>query len=1159
MVAETGDELLHEDELCTCRARSGQILVAPHRPFASWWDATIVERNALLSAIELGRDHLRTQYPDRLIHIAWSEPPVGGSELSHLRIRLTIGSAEPAAIADLGLPSALDRPPHLRGLIHGDDDPLLPHLAYCFPRAEQVDIAVAFVFDRGVRCLRPYLEDLLARGKRLRLITGDYCGVTEPNGLESLLDLDGLRDLRVFQTGGKSFHPKSYLFHLAGGEGIAFVGSSNLSQLALGNGVEWNYRVLRSRDDDGFASACAAFDRLLQHPNVRPLTHQWVDAYRATREPDAARQQGALPEEEPPPPPHEIQERALAALQETRDDDNVAGLVVLATGLGKTWLSAFDSRSFRRVLFVAHREEILDQARKTFRRIRPEASLGIFNGTEKTPDADVLFASVQTLGRVRHLRDFAPDHFDYIIVDEFHHAAARTYRGLIEHFTPRFLLGLTATPERTDGADLLTLCGNNLVFSCGLADGVRSGLLSPFAYYGVPDDVDYDQIPWRSTRFDEEELTKALATQRRAQNALEQHAQRGGRRTLGFCASQRHADFMAGFFDQNGVRAVAVHSGTTSAPRANALAALGRGELDVVFSVDMFNEGVDLPNVDTVMMLRPTESRILWLQQFGRGLRKAEGKDHLRVIDYIGNHRSFLDKPRALLGSLLAIGDDHDALRMALRRLQAGDADLPPGCSVTYDLEAIEILERLLRPTSAQDELRAAYLEFRERHGRRPTATELHAGGSLTRNTLRTARSSWFDYVNQMGDLGDAEKSVIASHGAFIREIEKSKMERSYKMLLLQAMLECHSLPGFHSIVELAERFRRIAHHSPRLRQELETTLADGQNLVSMVRENPMRAWAGTKRGGGSHYFSIDGDRFGTKFDIAAEHKPAFVDLVGEIVDWRLAEYVDRSTGVAFECRVTHNERNSIIMLPDRERTPGLPEGSVQVHAEGENFDAQFVKIAVNVLRRRSGNRDENVLPDLLRYWFGEGAAQKGTRDRVRFLAEQDGYRLTPVARRSGVLPVLSLDGTALDAHFLVESIGQRMAIIYMSRGGTRGSAAERNSDYTPGLDALLTRACQSGLVLTEALLDSKPARETPRGNRRLRLEGTSLPLDLGKVTDVQQLRRSIAKAQREMGGNETRQLRLVLDGHGQVDPNHLGTRLAGVHTKPSDGHPPSS
>ena len=309
--------------------------------------------------------------------------------------------------------------------------------------------------------------------------------------------------------------------------------------------------------------------------------------------------------------PHAIQQEALKALVATRQEGFSAGLVVLATGLGKTWLSAFDSdrSEFGRVLFVAHREEILNQAIDNFRRVRPNASIGRMISAQRETNADLLFASVQTLGRTEHLNGFAATAFDYIIIDEFHHAAAATYRRIIDYLQPKFLLGLTATPERMDGGDLLTLCQENVVFEASVPDGVSAGLLCAFQYFGVPDVVDYANIPWRNARFDPTELTAAVATEARAQNALEQYRKHGAERCIAFCCSQRHANFMADFFSKRGVRAVAVHAGGESAPRSTSLQHLESGELDVIFSVDIFNEGVDVPNIDTILMLRPTNLR----------------------------------------------------------------------------------------------------------------------------------------------------------------------------------------------------------------------------------------------------------------------------------------------------------------------------------------------------------------------------------------------------------------------------------------------------------------------------------------------------------------------------------------------------------------------
>lgn len=620
------------------------------------------------------------------------------------------------------------------------------------------------------------------------------------------------------------------------------------------------------------------------------------------------------------PEPHAIQRQALDALRKTRELGNEAGLVVLATGLGKTWLSAFDSSApeFRRILFVAHREEILGQAMPTFSCIRPDSRVGQYTGTEKTADADILFASIQTLGRKRHLDQFAVDAFDYIVVDEFHHAHAQTYRRLIDYFEPKFLLGLTATPDRMDGAEVLALCQENLVFRCDVWDGIRAELLCPFKYFGVPDEVDYRNIPWRNARFDPEELTKAVATQSRAANALAQYRRLAGKRTLAFCCSQTHAEFMAAYFRNAGLRAAAVHSGESSAPRADSLAALESGDLDVLFTVDMFNEGVDLPNVDTVLMLRPTESSVIWTQQFGRGLRLAAGKQHLTVIDYIGNHRTFLVKARTLLQPASEIGPADRDLAGALSRLWEKEVELPPGCEVTYELETVNILKALLSrrfrqaqgdsprdedgnilpgslfPMSNED-VRIFYEDFRDRQGTRPTASEtFHAG--YNPRLLRKSHGSWFRFVREMGDLTETQQQAFDQANEFLDLLERTQMSRSFKMLTLMAMLQEHDLPGEISIGDLTAKFQHLAQRSAVLRRDVGESVNDQVKLQKLIETNPIQAWIGGKGMAGRSFFAYDGFTFRTTFELAKESREEFRDLVREIIDWRLAEYLQRST-----------------------------------------------------------------------------------------------------------------------------------------------------------------------------------------------------------------------------------------------------------------------
>lgn len=697
-------------------------------------------------------------------------------------------------------------------LVTGAQDPLLPLLVQSIDGAVRVDLAIAFAMESGVRLLEPWLRDLLDRGGQLRVVVGDYMDVTEPAALRRLGDLEGA-ELRIFETGAGSFHPKAWLFRAADRTGSAIVGSSNLSRTALTTGVEWNLHSETATD-----AVHDAFESLLRHPSTRLLTPGWIDAYTVRRRqaPLTEIAQAIVADEppEPAPRPHRIQQAALDALAATRRAGHRRGLVVLATGLGKTWLAAFDSQLFGRVLFVAHREEILSQAMLSFRRIRPDARFGRYDGGQKDEAAEILFASIQTIGRSEHLRRFAPDAFDYIVVDEFHHAQAASYRGLLAHFTPAFLLGLTATPDRSDGTDLLSLCDDNLVHHCDLFEGIDAGLLAPFRYLGVPDDVDYDQIPWRSSQFDPTALEAALATEARAANALEQfHLHREGP-AIGFCCSVRHAEFMADRFRAAGLRAVAVHSGPGSAPRSTSLEQLGRGEIDILFAVDMFNEGVDVPNIGTVMMLRPTESAIIWLQQLGRGLRRVEGKV-LRVIDYIGNHRSFLTRIRALLGA----GPGDRSLALRLEQVMSGQFTLPDGCSITYDLRVIEILRDLLRPSRAGAEIEARYVDFRLRHGRRPTASEMAAEGF---DPSRNGHGGWFDFVRDMGDPVDA-----AAATAFADLLRMLERDRTLPIPALQA------LGSLRQGAASDEGLARWAFH-PLLRRE-------GQRL-SLTRPDPGHA-----------------------------------------------------------------------------------------------------------------------------------------------------------------------------------------------------------------------------------------------------------------------------------------------------------------------------
>ncbi len=852
---------------------SAGFVLAPRRHVKRWRHLSEEEQTALIARITAAQKLLETGEVLAPVSFVETEPHF------HLRIEA------PSVTATL-IPDAPNESP----LISGGEDALQAHLRPLIDRAQSVDLAVSFLMTSGAQLVLPHLRNLLERGGRLRLLTGDYLGVTEPAALRMMQDLEYDRHLYIFQADHIPFHPKAWMFSFADDTGALIAGSSNLSRSALTEGVEWNLRHFDRLDALPLKSARAAFEKLLARPEVVDLSPDWVDSYEARRIAPLPLQSGVQGEaDEDAPEPHAIQKEALQALVATRAKGYRAGLVVLATGLGKTFLAAFDSQPAKRVLFVAHREEILTQAMAAFRAIRPNARLGRFGGGVKDFDADVLFASIQTLSQTAHLNRFSPDDFDYIVVDEFHHSAATTYRRLIDHFTPRFLLGLTATPDRSDGGDLLGLCEENLVYECDLWSGIDRELLSPFNYFGVPDPVEYAQIPWRSGRFDEAALTEAVATQARAENALEQLERRGGRKAIGFCVSRRHADFMAEFSLERGLRAVAVHSGEKSAPRASALKALEDGDLDIVYAVDMFNEGVDVPSIDTVMMLRPTESPVIWLQQLGRGLRRSAEKTHLSVIDYIGNHRIFLTKAR----TLLRVGAGEGALRIALEKLERQDISFPTGCEVTYELEALNILKALIRQPRDGEELTAFYRDFRDRHGVRPTASEVQHAGF---NPGRTGHAGWLGFVNDMGDLTGGMHSAWTAHKDLLDEIETTRMNRSYKMLALRGMIEESKFPGRIAVTDLAERIARLARRNPEIKAELSVDPDDTAAISSLLTKYPLKLLGETE------WFHLGPGFVETMF--GSDHVAHLPELASELVDWRLLRH--------FQTRSeTHDQSNN--------------------------------------------------------------------------------------------------------------------------------------------------------------------------------------------------------------------------------------------------------
>ncbi|MFO0461114.1 MAG: DEAD/DEAH box helicase family protein [Burkholderiales bacterium] len=869
-------------------------------------------------------------------------------------------------------------------------------------------LAVAFVMRSGTELLDGALRAALLRGADIRLLTTDYLDVTEPDALDALCRLQGRFEARVYSHERRSFHPKAYLFERADGSGRAFVGSANLSRMGLRDGVEWTWTVLDFDAGQPLHELRTRFDELWEGPDVHPLSPGWIDAYRARRR--------TRPFTEPPPPsppgiePRPAQQLALRELERLRADGHGKALVVAATGLGKTFLAAFDARDAARVLFVAHREELLRQAATAFAAVYPSRSIGHVRDGRAELDRDVVFASVQTLSRAAFLERHDLSRFDYVVIDEFHHAAADSYTRLLGALSPRFLLGLTATPFRGDHRDLLELCDGNLAYQVGLFEAIALGWLVPFRDFGVADTVVYDDALLTARRtYDAKRLTRRVNTEERATLAIARFREHPSSAALGFCVSIEHAGFMAERFKAAGIPSAAVHSGDGSIDRTQAVQALADGRLRMLFTVDLFNEGVDIPSVDLVMFLRPTESMTVFMQQLGRGLRLHPSKPSLTVLDFIGNYRNAHFKLPFLVGRDI---DQELTPTRALHLLRdwqedgARPAELPEGIEVRIEPVALEALRASIGMASPLRQLVLDDLgELARKLGRAPTLTQWVRLGRYSLSTARTALGvdRWHGVLEAAGLLDEASRRLENLAGDFLREIEISQMARSFKMVVLLALCDDdgfrESLPISRLVTAFREYFAEDAHRLDVIGTAVEAVeTVDEAEWSSYLLRNPIAAWTGANRAQPSMYFAHDAGARTVRYIGPSPGKDAasrrrFVEAVRDRAHARLRMYWQRPGPSRFVFpvipvgnAVEGEDRRNLCVMIGKDRA-GLPEGWHPVRVNGIVYYGKFMKIALNVLKARpiDGRSEPNLLTRVLRELFG---GEVPPRAKVRFIRD---------------------------------------------------------------------------------------------------------------------------------------------------------------------------
>ncbi len=574
-------------------------------------------------------------------------------------------------------------------LTNAPGEPRIGHqLRTEIPSADRIDVLMAFVRQTGIRPLIDLLRRHVDSGRRLRVLTTTYTGSTELSALTSLRDA-GAEIGVSYDTSNTRLHAKAWLFHRATGFSTAFIGSSNLTHSAQVSGLEWNVRVSGARNPDVIDKFAAIFDSYWNGGDFRPFD---ADEFREHVQSAPSGPRIYLSPVEIRPEP--FQARLLEQIELARLQGRHRNLLVSATGTGKTVMAALDYQRLRtrlprsRLLFVAHRREILDQSLATFRHALRDAAFGErWVGGDRPTDFEHVFASIQSL-TASGMQHIAPDHFDVVIIDEFHHAAARTYDALLTQLRPCELLGLTATPERGDEQSILHWFDDRIAAELRLWDAIDQHRLCPFAYYGISGGADYRGVRWvRGRGYDAAELG-ALVTgdhvlaRRIIQKVLDTAPDPASMRALGFCVSVGHARFMAEQFRNAGLASVAVSADTSENERQQALADLATGRLRAVFSVDLFNEGIDIPAVDTLLLLRPTDSPTVFLQQLGRGLRLEAGKSVCTVLDFVGQHRREYQFHRRY-GALLRGGR-----KQLIQQIEAGFPFLPSGCHMELDAVA---------------------------------------------------------------------------------------------------------------------------------------------------------------------------------------------------------------------------------------------------------------------------------------------------------------------------------------------------------------------------------------------------------------------------------------------------------------------------------------
>ncbi|MDY0247520.1 MAG: DEAD/DEAH box helicase [Methanosarcina mazei] len=670
-------------------------------------------------------------------------------------------------------------------------------------KCDSFDFSVAFVSMSGITALLNELRPSTDGSRRNRILTTDYLNFNDPKALRKLLKFKGI-DVRIFTK--ENFHTKAYIFN-KDGKTTALVGSSNLTAEALCHNKEWNLK-LTSMDASILDDIRNEFESMWN--DAETLTEKWIDDYipRYEKSRKYYEREKAEIASFKSLSPNMMQKDALKNLQDIRNSGKDRALIVSATGTGKTYLSAFDVKNFgpKRVLFLVHRDKILSDAMYSYKKVLGQnISAGKLTGSRKDFESDYLFATTQSMALDNNLFRFEPDHFDYIVCDEAHHSSANQYTKIIDYFKPKFLLGMTATPERTDAKEIFSIFDYNIACDIRLRNAMEFGMVCPFHYFGITD------ITVNGELLDEDADFNALTSDERVNHLLEEaeyYGYSGSRlRGLIFCSSVKECYVLSEILNKRGLRTVALSGKSTDEERESAIDRLEgdhEGGLDYVLTYDIFNEGIDIPSVNQVIMLRPTESAIVFVQQLGRGLRKRDDlKKYLVVLDFIGNYKSnFL--------IAVALSGDKSCIKDNLRRfMHTGNASIPGISTINFDEISKEKIFTSISESkiSAKSYVRNGYQKLIEMNGRPMSLSELYIDNGLDPRAVITAFGSLNELQSSIKylkteKLGSEEsKAIKIISSGFISGI------RAHELVILRELMRSNSVSRTKIIEILEEEY----------------------------------------------------------------------------------------------------------------------------------------------------------------------------------------------------------------------------------------------------------------------------------------------------------------------------------------------------------------